>query len=215
MSWGSDQFEDLPYRFHLPGEGRWPLVIYLHGSGERGDDGVSHLKNGVDVLAGWPAVVVAPQCPKHGSWGGDWFGGPSAQQHQVAALVTQLCTRPNIDTSRVSVVGFSMGAIGGWELVTRYRELFAAFVPVAGEVAPDKARALAGFPIWAFHGEVDESVPNTTIREIAARGYVTKYTEFPGTGHNAWAEAFVTPQLPEWLLSQRGNGAAGVERSRL
>lgn len=203
MSWDSDEFEGLKYRFHHPGPGRWPVIVFLHGSGERGDDNASHLKNGVEVLAGWPAIIVAPQCPRGQSWGGSWWREVTPPQAQVARLVQHLTARASVDAGRVSLVGFSMGAIGGWELVTRHRALFSAFVPIAGDVEVEDAKALAGFPIWAFHGADDDAVPNAHIREIARRGYVSKYTEFPGVGHMSWRPALETPHLQEWLLGQR------------
>ncbi len=206
MSWGADRFEELPYRFHLPGEGRWPVVIYLHGSGERGDDGTSHLKNGVETLAGWPCITVAPQCPRGASWGGSWYGGPTPQQEAVAALAESLAARPNVDGERISVVGFSMGAIGGWELVARHRARFAAFVPIAGDAPVEAMAALQGFPVWAFHGALDAAVPNTNVREAARLGVVAHYTELPGVDHGSWGPALETPHLRAWLLGQRRGG---------
>lgn len=203
MSWDRAELQGLKYRFHHPGPGQWPVILFLHGSGERGDDNASHLKNGVELLAAWPAIVVAPQCPRDTSWGGSWYGGPTPQQAQVVELVKELAGRASVDAGRISVVGFSMGAIGGWELVARHRALFSAFVPIAGDVEVESAKGLSGFPIWAFHGGDDPAVPHTNIREIAKRGYVTKYTEFPGVGHLAGQPALSTPHLQEWLLAQR------------
>ncbi len=208
MSWDAAEHEGLKYRFHLPhGYGEpgktWPVVIYLHGSGERGTDNASHLKNGVDILASWPCIVVVPHCPPDDSWGGHWFPEGSRSQAKVVSLARELAARASVDGARVAVVGFSMGAIGGWQLLTKHRELFSAFVPIAGDVRLVDAEALAGFPVWAFHGEVDQWVPHANIREAARRGLLTNYTEFPGVDHGSWKAALETPGLREWLLGQR------------
>lgn len=208
MSWDAAEHEGLKYRFHLPqgyGEAgkKWPVVLYLHGSGERGTDNASHLKNGVDQLASWPCIVLAPQCPPNDSWGGHWFPEGSHSQSKVVSLARELASRESVDADRISVVGFSMGAIGGWQLMTKYRDVFSAFVPIAGDVRLIDAEALAGFPVWAFHGEVDQWVPHANIREAARRGLLTNYTEFPGVDHGSWKAALETPGLSDWLLGRR------------
>ncbi len=212
MPWDLATHEGLPYRFLLPAgysplDTQYPLVVYLHGSGERGDDTEAHLKNGVQTLASWPAIVVAPQCPKTDTWGGSWYGGESATQRKVVSLVRDLSARRSVDASRVSLIGYSMGAIGAWDILLRARELFAAAVPIAGDLSPDTALALADFPLWAFHGELDKLVQNTASRKVAelmaARPSKFRYTEFPGVGHDAWRGAFAHPDLQGWLLVQR------------
>ena len=100
-----------------------------------------------------------------------------------------------------------MGAIGLWDLLQRERQLFAAAVPIAGDLNPESARALVDFPIWAFHGELDRVVRIESIRRVAALmkqlGGVFRYTELPGTGHDSWQGAFGDPDLMPWLLAQR------------
>lgn len=216
MDWELDRFETLPYRFHLPRgydpvRRRYPLVVYLHGYGERGNDTRAHLKNGLEALEDWPVIAVAPQCPTTDTWGGSWYGGDSRAQRRVAGLVRELGTRRSVDPDQVTVIGFSMGAIGLWALLERDRALFAAAVPIAGDLKPESARGLLDFPVWAFHGADDDVVSNAAMREVArmAReaGGVTRYTEFPGVGHNSWREAFSTPELRPWVLAQRRGSA--------
>lgn len=212
MRWELATHEGLPYRFLLP-EGydpartKYPVVVYLHGSAERGDDTLSHLKNGVQTLAKWPVIAVAPQCPRDDTFGGSWYGGDSRTQRQVVSLVRELTKRRSVDAQRISLIGYSMGAIGAWELITRYRGLFAAAVLIAGDLDPDSARALVNFPLWAFHGERDELVSNEATRRVAAMmkqlGGVFRYTELPGVGHDSWQGAFADPGLMPWLLAQR------------
>lgn len=212
MPWDLATHEGLPYRFLLPvnyapHEQKYPLVLYLHGSGERGDDTTSHLKNGVQTLAKWPVIAVAPQCAKDDTWGGSWYGGESATQKKVISLVRELTKRRSVDADRVSLIGYSMGAIGAWDILLRARELFAAAVPIAGDLFPETSLALADFPIWAFHGELDKLVSNVAARKVAelmkARPSKFRYTEFPGVGHDAWQGAFAHPELQRWLLAQR------------
>lgn len=212
MRWELSSHDGLPYRFLLPAgysphDTRYPLVVFLHGSGERGDDTESHLKNGVETLARWPVIAVAPQCPKTDTWGGSWYGGESATQRRVASLVRELAGRRSVDPARVSLIGYSMGAIGAWDLLLRARELFCAAVPIAGDLYPDTALALADVPIWAFHGELDRLVSNVAAREVAllmkGRSTRFRYTEFEGVGHDAWRGAFAHPELQGWLLAQR------------
>lgn len=210
-SWELASHEGLPYRFALPPgydpfNRKYPLIVYLHGSAERGDDTWSHLKNGVESLAGQQAIVVAPQCPRDDTWGGSWYGGDSKTQQKVLGLVRELGRRRSVDAKRVSLVGFSMGAIGLWAMIERHPELFCAAVPIAGDLHPESARALTQFPIWAFHGEKDPFVSNRAVRRVAELmqqlGGVFRYTEFPGVEHDAWRPAFELPELLPWLLAQ-------------
>jgi predicted peptidase len=214
--WLTDELEGLPCRVLLPPDyeprsTRYPLVVYLHGSGERGDDNEAQLKNGVRafeaVQARHQCLVVAPQCPRDDTFGGSWYGGVSKTQQRVVAMVRELASRRSVDAGRVSLIGFSMGAIGLWDIVARHRELFAAAVPISGDLHLASAKGLRDFPLWAFHGERDELVSNTATREMYAAmqrdGGLARYTEFPGVGHDAWAPAFATAELYDWLFAQR------------
>jgi len=216
--WLFDRIEGLPCRVLLPqryqpAQVQYPLVVFLHGSGERGDDAVSQLKNGARAFEApalrerFPCIVVAPQCARDDTFGGSWYGGDSRTQQRVVAMVRELCTRRSVDARRVVLMGFSMGAIGLWDCLTRHPGLFAAGVPISGDLDVERARDLRSFPLWAFHGERDELVPNTNTRAMFAMmqqvGGLAKYTEFPGVGHDAWKPAFETKELYEWLFAQR------------
>lgn len=211
MRWDRDSHEGLPYRYALPPQydprRRYPLVVYLHGSAERGTDGQAHLKNGVDALVGRQLIAVAPHCPTHDTFGGLWYGGESETQRKVISLVRELGRRRSVDAQRVSLIGFSMGAIGAWFTIERHPELFSAAVPIAGDVDPQAARKLTQFPIWAFHGAADRLVSPDNTRRVAKymaeRGANFRYTEFPGVGHDSWKPAFETPELLPWLLNQK------------
>jgi|APLak6261679142_1056127.scaffolds.fasta_scaffold00064_11 predicted peptidase len=213
MSWDLASHEGLPYRFVLPPgydpfHQRYPLVVFLHGSGEKGTDTTSHLVNGVQAFEGQPFITVAPQCPIGDTWGGSWYGGDSTSQRALVSLVRELTGRRSVDPSRVHLVGYSMGAIGAWAIIERYTELFASAVPIAGDLEPESARSLTQFPIWAFHGQRDKLVRPDNTRRVAKlmreRGNgVFRYTEFEGVGHDAWRPTFEHPDLMTWLLSQR------------
>ena len=204
--WELETHEGLPYRYAVPpgydpANRKYPVVVYLHGSAERGDDTKAHLVNGVDTLLNQQLIAVAPQCPRHDTFGGSWYGGASPTQAKVVSLVQELKRRRSVDAEHVGAIGFSMGAIGLWDVLLRHRGLFSAAVPIAGDLEPATARALAGFPIWAFHGEKDELVPNAAIRAVAAMlPPPIRYTEVPGVGHDSWRAAFSHPELLGWLL---------------
>lgn len=207
--WELDHHEGLPYRYLLPygydpSKRRYPVVLYLHGSAERGDDTRSHLGNGVDTLGNHEVIAVAPQCPRSDTFGGSWYGGLSATQSRVVSLMRELSTRRSVDAQRLSVIGYSMGAIGLWEMLLRHRALFSAAVPIAGDLDPESVATLEGFPLWAFHGERDELVSNEAVRAVAKKlPPPFRYTELAGVGHDSWRGAFESPELMPWLLAQR------------
>lgn len=216
--WLSDSMAGLPCRVLLPEPYepqrlQYPLVVYLHGSGERGTDNARQLKNGVRAFEAperrrrFPCIVVAPQCPADDTFGGSWYGGTSRTQQAVLSLVRELSTRRSVDARRVYVIGFSMGAIGLWAMLERAPGLFAAAVPISGDLDVECASDLVHFPLWAFHGEKDALVSNTNVRAFAALtqklGGSARYTEFSGVGHDAWAPTFARDDLFEWLFSQR------------
>ncbi len=224
-SWLAETFEQVPYRVLLPVDYtpavRYPLVVFLHGSGERGDDNLRQLDKGVgafssdDVRARHPCIVVAPQAPAGGSFGGAWYPGQWTTQDAVARLTRELSGRRSVDPARVVLAGLSMGAIGGWELLVRHPGLFRAAALVCGEPRPEWADALAGVPIWAFHGSRDDVVPAGPARELCAtlraRGSPVRWTEYEGLGHVSWDRAFAEPELFPWLLAPRAAGERDTE----
>jgi predicted peptidase len=216
--WEHDLFEGLPSRVLLPHDYqparlRYPLVIFLHGSGERGDDNHAQLRLGVHAFnapvlrARYPAIVVAPQAPRGQSFGGTWYGGSTPVQEAVIRLTRGLAQKGSVDPQRVYLVGLSMGAIGGWDLLVRAPGLFAAALLVCGEPDPETAPALRDLPIWSLHGSADDAVLPDNDRAIAARfaalGAKARYTELPGVGHEAWDPVFADPQVYDWLFAQR------------
>jgi predicted peptidase len=214
--WKAESFKGLPYRLLLPANynpsKKYPLVVYLHGSGESGNDNRLQLKNGVELFATqayrerYESIVLVPQNPPHDSWGGLFYGGETETQRKVIALVDQISRNFSVDLNRRYLTGVSMGAIGGWDIVARHPKLFAAFLPVAGAMDVSTASRLTTLPIWAFHGDADDLVYPNEVREmysiLQSRGGRMSYTEYPGIGHDSWTQTFRDTQVLDWLFRQ-------------
>ncbi len=181
---------------------KWPLLVFLHGAGERGDD--------LDKVRQWgppkrvatdhdfPFVVLSPQCPAGIYWNID----------HVNQLIDKVIAENQIDTNQVYVTGLSMGGFGTWSLVAAHPEKFAAAIPICGGGDPANAQALSQTPIWAFHGDQDNTVPvkRTTdmvdaIKEIDGKNI--KLTLYPGVHHNSWSATYANPEIYKWLLSNK------------
>jgi len=205
---------------------RPPAILFLHGSGERGDDNQRQLAVGLaphlrSVQDRFPALVVFPQSPADASWTGD------TARMALAALDAAMAEF-GADPERVALTGLSRGGYGVYELALIQPGRFAALVPVCGGLtAPpsipdlyvrdvaaaadpyaDAARRLKDTPIWIFHGALDAAVPVAQSRDLAAaleRAHArdARYTEFPQAEHNAWDAAYATPALWTWMFAQR------------
>ena len=189
---------------------KWPVMMFLHGSGERGDD-LSLVKvHGppklVEERPDFPFIVISPQCPKDQWWPGD------VQQHLLAELLDSVLTRFNADPQRVSVTGLSMGGFGAWTLAARYPHRFAAAVPICGGGDPEDALQLKSVPFWVFHGAKDFGVPLKLSEEMVAAvqsaGGQAKLTVYPEAGHDSWTETYKNEAVYDWLLAQRRESPA-------
>ena len=185
-------------------EKKWPLILSLHGAGERGDDGLLQTEVGIGRAIRlhadrFPCLVVMPQCPK-----GVWWD-KVIEDFETALAQTE--KEYTIDASRVYLTGLSMGGFGTWTYGAAHPERFAALAPICGGGKPADADALARIPIWAFHGADDNTVSPSKSREmveaVKKAGGDIKYTEFPKTGHNSWDAAYDDPATMKWLLKQR------------
>jgi len=222
------------YRWHEPAnprEGRvYPLVILMHGAGERGTNNVSQLKWGAreifDCLRrrGEEFFFVAGQVPEGKRWVEvDWGAlahampaEPSETMARQLALVGHLlATRPEIDRARVYATGVSMGGYGTWDILCRRPEWFAAAMPICGGGDAARAYRMRGVPIWAYHGDGDEVVPVARSRAMVSALWAcdgkVKYTEYPGVGHDCWIRAYGDGANLDWLLSQRKAPARNAE----
>lgn len=219
----------LLYRFSSPENynseslERYPLLIFLHGAGERGNDNEIQLSY-VDKIFGseefryeFPCFVIVPQCPEDKRWVEVDWGLPSHTQPEemsislklTMALVYETMMNYRIDTQRIYVVGLSMGGYGTWDLITRFPYLFAGAIPICGGGDEKVADKIVDVPVWAFHGAKDKAVPvdrsRNMINTIKENGGNPKYTEYPDKGHLVWTSAFETEGIWEWLFSQTNN----------
>jgi predicted peptidase len=226
---------ERPYRFrvwlppHYTKVHHWPVVLYLHGSAERGDDNIRQVSSGIAPSLQrygerYHCVVVLPQC----AYGREWYG--EMEQMALAALEAAILEFHG-DRRRVVITGNSMGGSGAWYLA-RHRKRFSAVVPVCGEVvrqrddpfptdpppdialivgSPNPYATLAAqigkTPVWAFHGALDDVVPVTQSRSMVAAlraiGGNVRYTEYPDGGHEIWDRVYGDAVLTRWMLAQR------------
>jgi predicted peptidase len=213
--------DTLLYRFLQPenrdNSKKYPLVIFLHGAGERGNDNEAQLFHGSGLFTEnskeYPCFALFPQCPKDKKWVEvDW----SADSHQMPSessdllkslmeLTEQLKNTYAIDNDRIYIMGLSMGGFGTWELISRFPDKFAAAVPICGGGDENMASGMVDVPIWAFHGDRDRIVKTIRTRNminaIKSSGGNAKYTEYKDTGHLCWSKAFAETELLSWLFS--------------
>lgn len=208
-----------------PGE-RYPLILFLHGSGERGDDNVLQLTHfprrmvAPERRAAFPCFVLAPQCPEGERWTLDeWSSLESrpldpaptrAMQGAIAALLEVARTHP-VDVDRIYLTGLSMGGYGAFELALRHSDWFAAVAPVCGGGDEREVARLAGLPLSIWHGDADGAVPVARSRAmdqaLRALGEAPEYHELPGVGHDAWNHAYADGGCLPWLFAQRRDPA--------
>ncbi len=191
----------LPAGYEEEREKRWPLVLFLHGAGERGNDIEQIKQHGLPKLieAGqdFPFVVISPQCPP-GEWWNIWA---------LEGLIEQTARELKIDRDRIYLTGLSMGGFGTWALAVRHPERYAAILPICGGGERQLARMLRDMPIWAFHGDEDAVVPVERSQEmidaIKKLGGSPRLTVYPGVKHDSWTATYENPEIYEWMLSQR------------
>jgi predicted peptidase len=202
------------YLLHLPdgyrgGKSKWPLMLFLHGAGERGDDLDEVAVHGPPKLVSseaqsLPFVLVSPQCP-----GDDWWSS-TPRIRALGRLVDDIVSRYRIDRSRIYVTGLSMGGFGTWSLAMAYPRKFAAIVPICGGGNPAKASSIVHIPTWVFHGAKDQTVPVKRSREMVnalrRAGGKPKLTVYPDAGHDSWTATYNNPALYRWLLKQSRPG---------
>ena len=194
----------LPEKYDTDSTQTWPLILFLHGAGERGNDLIKVKKHGPPALVETMPIlqqfiILSPQCPSR-----DWWNSAS-----LKVLLDDISARYAVDPQRIYVTGLSMGGYGTWDVAATYPTYFAAIAPICGGGIPYRVRALAhhNVPAWVFHGLKDTAVdPDESQRLVDvlrnAGGQVT-YTAYPEAGHDAWTETYRNPALYEWFLAQQ------------
>jgi predicted peptidase len=209
---------------------KYPLIVLMHGSGERGNNNEDQLKHGSYLFADsvnrkkFPAIVIFPQCGRDDFWArvkrspnkNDSLGGLQFASEQpmgkglnlVSELLDSLVAAKKVNAKKIYIGGLSMGGMATFELLWRKPGFFAAAFPICGGGDPEKVKQYGKkFPIWVFHGDNDQSVPvansRLMVNALKASGARVKYTEYPGVGHNSWDNAFADPELLPWLFKQK------------
>ena len=191
----------LPEGYSNDSDKKWPLMLFLHGAGERGSD-VNKVKvHGppkiVQTKKDFPFIVVSPQCPANSWW----------KPYELTALLDQIQKDYKVDPDRVYLTGLSMGGFGTWELASQNPQRFAAIAPICGGGNPATARRMRDLPIWVFHGDADRTVPVAMSDEMVAAlkkaGNDVKYTRYEGVDHDSWTKTYANEELYTWMLSHK------------
>jgi predicted peptidase len=198
----------LKYWLYLPpdhgkSKEKTPLVLFMHGAGERGDNLDKVKVHGPPKLVAqgkaFPFILISPQCPTKAWW--------TSEVPALKALLDDVAARFNVDPDRVYVTGLSMGGFGTWALALDQPKRFAALAPICGRGDPSKVAVLKDVPIWVFHGGKDTTVPLSCSEEMVnalkAAGGQPKFTVYPDAGHDSWTETYNNPEFYTWMLAQK------------
>jgi len=193
----------LPEGYGEDSEKKFPLILFLHGAGERGDDlalvKVHGIPKIVEKQKDFPFIAVSPQCPE-GSW---W----SHETEALKKLLDDVIANYTVDADRIYLTGLSMGGFGTWDLAMEYPQKFAAIAPICGGGDPEKACVIKDMPVWVFHGGKDQTVPieqsEKMVKALEECGGNVQFTVYPEAGHDSWTETYDNPKLYEWFLSHK------------
>jgi predicted peptidase len=211
----------LGYHLYLPADygkaeakdKKWPVILFLHGAGERGDgkgDLDSVKEHGPPMLVEKKPdspttqfIVISPQCPKEQRWDVEALKG----------LLDEVVAGHKADRDRIYLTGLSMGGMGSWSMAAKYPDTFAAVAPICGGGNPASADRIKHLPFWVFHGDKDKAVPIQKSQEMVdalkqAGAKQVEFTVYSGVGHDSWVKAYNDPKLYEWFLSHKRGGAA-------
>lgn len=227
----SSRGDTLFYRYTVPeiirqGE-KYPLVLFLHGAGERGSDNEKQLTHCSKVFTSpvtrekYPCYALFPQCPDKGFWAYDMRSSfkslnpedmpkdsPEADiMKTVMDLVENFSNNNQVDKDRIYVMGLSMGGMATFDIVIRHPDFFAAAVPVCGTVNPERITSAIKTPFRIYHGDADPVVPllgsRKAYRALKAAGVEADLIEFPGVGHGSWNPAVTDPEFLKWMFKQK------------
>jgi predicted peptidase len=215
ITWSSARSGEMQYLIYTPpgysakSDKRWPLMLFLHGAGERGKDvqrvaihgPMSEVKKGTN----FPFIIIAPQCPANELW----------ENESLLQLLNHTEKHHAVDTNRIYLTGLSMGGFGTWKLGLSHPNKFAAIAPICGGASMidvilgtwDKKKELEKLPIWAFHGAKDDVVPliesERIVNTLKQGGLKNiKLTVYPEAKHDSWSETYADPKFYEWLMKQ-------------
>lgn len=215
----------LNYRIYSPVDSaskkKYPLVLFLHGAGERGDDNEKQLVHGAKDI--WmysktvndPVIIIAPQCSNGKQWvdvpwGADSHTMPaeaSVPMKLTVELLNEVIKTMPVDTKRIYVTGLSMGGYGTWDIIQRYPKIFAAAMPVCGGGDTAQADRIKNIPIWVFHGGSDNVVKTSRsmdmVEALKTAGGKPLYREYPNVGHNAWSTTYSDKEVLAWFFGQK------------
>ncbi len=198
----------VPDDYKADGDKAYPIILFLHGSGETGEDGKKQatvglapaIRNQEKSGKHFPFFAIFPQSQKR-----NW-GATSGDGQRAIAILDAVEKEYKIDAKRQYLTGLSMGGFGTWSFAAKYPDRWAAIVPICGGGNPASAAKFKDIPCWVFHGEADPTVNIEKDREMVnalkEAGAKPKFTTYPGVGHNSWDKAYATPELYEWLLEQ-------------
>lgn len=190
-----------PADYEADKDKKWPVLIFLHGSGERGDDLERVKIHGppMQVSKGkeLPFIVVSPQCPQRQYW----------DAQLLSKMLDEVIAKNRVDESRIYLTGLSMGGFGTWDWASREPKRFAAIVPICGGGNTLFARRIKDIPTWVFHGAKDTSVPlsesEQMVEAMKKAGGNPKFTVYPDLEHDSWTRTYDNPELYQWLLEQK------------
>ncbi len=199
----------LKFSLYLPNEygqdksRRWPLVIFLHGAGERGDDLEKLKVHGPPKLVArgkqFPFILLSPQCPDN-----EWWNN---KLDKLINLIDDVKENYRVDKSRIYLTGISMGGYGSWGLAAAQPERFAAVAPICGGGDSNTAHLIKDIPIWTFHGDKDPTVPLAKSQEmvdaIRAAGGNPMFTIYPGVDHDSWTRTYESDEFWDWMMEQK------------
>lgn len=192
----------LPQDYGKDGK-KWPLVLFLHGAGERGSDINIVKRHGPPKLVeqgkDFPFILVSPQCPEDQMW----------SISMLDSLINEIQGKYEVDPARLYVTGLSMGGYATWKMAETYPGRFAAIAPICGWGNVSTVCNLKNLPIWTFHGKKDRAVPFEKTEELVDAlkkcGGNVQFTVYPDAGHDSWTESYNNPKLYEWMLKQTNN----------
>lgn len=223
--WQAPNGVTVKYRWSAPAameSGKtYPVVLFLHGAGERGTDNRAQLKHGVTAILAaskkldQPCFLIAPQCPPDGWWASidrdpkrlSGAAKPNPLLEAVLALAADTAKHQPVDPKRFYVTGLSMGGFGTWYLLGKVPERIAAAIPICGGGDPARVADFKQVPIWAFHGEADPVVPVSSTRDMITAlkqaGGSPRATYYPKVQHDSWTRTYANPEVLKWLFAQR------------